>query len=270
MTSDNDPISSPCQSSRNRAFLTLDGTPPAEIERARATCRTCPLLRGCALDALHAGTVLDESWQRPAADVVQAGVICRGDADTATALAEVARVEVPEYQDKFTRRMIREGDTCRNCHRPLVSWTRDPEEVPEGYVMHHGRQHCVNCRTQYRRLIATEGRVAIGLRKQIDRHRSHRNGTPLLTAMPEPAPEPERTAEELEALEFMLRLWKPGSPRPPRCLDCRRPLRDSNGPVIKGRIRYAGNGLCSACYKRHAPFLRRMRAEAKEKAPAAG
>lgn len=168
-----------CTGNRNRAFIDAEHAADYSISAAVKVCQSCPILRQCAADALHSGSTLDSSYTRPASAVVQAGVVCRGDGDTARALAEIAGVEVPRYRTK--KRRTAPPRQCTNCHRPMVPWTR--EDVPEGYVMHRGRGICTKCRAAYQEDMERRGRLRHGLHKQIDRGRRHAVNRPELEAV---------------------------------------------------------------------------------------
>lgn len=162
-----------CTNTKNRAFINPAKAPHNSIEAALKMCHACPLLKHCASQALTSGTSLSEDCRAPAADVIQAGVICHGDLDTAYKLAAVAQVDVPAYLVERTRRDnigARRPDRCRNCNRPMIKWNRH-EEQPEGYQMHYARGFCTACRSayvQWKKEHPTEQR---GLRKPIDRKR---------------------------------------------------------------------------------------------------
>lgn len=133
-------------------------------------CGGCPIRRECARDALTSGTSLDGSYTRPANDVIQAGVICRGDQGTAIRLAAIAGVEVLPVHEEQEARGHR-PDECRHCHRPMVQWTRD--QVPDGYAMHHARGYCTGCRKAYAEHMKSQPKRQRGLRKPVDRKRHH-------------------------------------------------------------------------------------------------
>lgn len=141
----------PCHRSKNTAFSAPDRAPGRSIRAALTMCRACPLVAACAALALQSGTSLDGSRTGPAEGVIQAGVICRGDDDTARALAEVAGVPVPVYRAQRPR--PKAPKRCVECGHPMVSWTRG--EVPEGHRMHYGRGRCTGCRDSYRAELAS-------------------------------------------------------------------------------------------------------------------
>lgn len=106
----------------------------------------------------------------PASGVIQAGVVCYGDDATARALLRVSGgVETPEYR-RQGRRKTPPGE-CVACARPMVSWTRD--RVPEGWVMHHARGFCSQCREPYREFLRSRPSGPRALRKRVDRSRHH-------------------------------------------------------------------------------------------------
>lgn len=51
----------------------------------------------------------------------------------------------------------------------MMQWTR--EAIPEGYVMHHGRDFCTECRRAYRDHLTQHPPTAKGLKKRVDRKR---------------------------------------------------------------------------------------------------
>lgn len=160
----------PCHRSKNTAFHNPASAQPRSVRAAVVICEACPIRRECARDALTSGTSLDGSYTRPANDVIQAGVICRGDQGTAIRLAAIAGVtELPEYVEQEARAVA--PDECRHCHRPMVKWTRD--RVPEGYVAHHARGFCQGCRKAYSEFMRSQPKRQRGLRKPVDRKRHH-------------------------------------------------------------------------------------------------
>lgn len=162
-------INAPCKLSKNIAFIDPGKAKRWSLNAAVKTCEQCPVLQQCALNALHAGGSVDGSMTRPATDVLQAGVICRGDARTARALAKIAGVDTPpKYRNEKRRNFA--PDHCVNCRTPMVGWTRHPEEIPKGHVMAYARGHCVNCRTAYKKLLDAE-RGAPKLRKPARRRK---------------------------------------------------------------------------------------------------
>lgn len=77
--------------------------------------------------------------------------------------------------DPPKRPLVRRGDRCKACSRPLYPWSRGG--VPEGYVMHYARGWCVGCRPAYRAAkeeAEARGEVwsrSRGLTKETDRKR---------------------------------------------------------------------------------------------------
>lgn len=164
----------PCRGTKNRAFIDPANSSPQAVRAAIKICRECPVRRECAAEALHAGELL-EGIDLPATDVIAAGIVCTGTMTTARQLAALAKVPVPEYSTVAFTRPNYIGRPCLSCGRTLSKWTRIPEEVPPGTVMHYGRQYCVHCRKAYNAMLKEEGRVKRGrLRKHIDRHRHHK------------------------------------------------------------------------------------------------
>lgn len=138
----------PCHKTKNRAFTDPDHAHARSRRAAIVICGHCPIRAQCAQEALTAGDSPIDGYTAPAHDVIQAGVHCKGDLDTAWQLAQVAGVEMPAYWDLQPRRN-QAGEHCVNCGTPMVRWTR--EAVPEGYAMHYAKQHCTGCRTAYRK-----------------------------------------------------------------------------------------------------------------------
>ena len=161
--------SPPCRCP-NRAFIAPTTSSPQAVQAALRMCSWCPLKRQCALEGLEAGTTLDGSWIAPPAGVILGGVICRGDTDTATALAAVAGVQVPTtYRQQ--RRKNRAPSHCRECGSPMTKWSRDLK--PAGVAVHHARGYCTGCRAAYQRHLQEVGPRRVGLTKLIDRKRHH-------------------------------------------------------------------------------------------------
>lgn len=144
-----------CQATRwarSRIFIDPESATDKQREEAIALCNRCPVLRECARAALQSGTTLDTAFKNPATQVIQAGVVCDGSTDSEKELARRAGIPV----EKIARSSVRhkpkvEGAPCRGCGRTLWRWTREPGEIPEGYVMHYARGYCVKCRTLYTR-----------------------------------------------------------------------------------------------------------------------
>lgn len=122
------------------------GTP--ETKAAQELCKRCPLLKDCARQALTAGSTTDRHVQRPASGVIQAGVFCTGDMQTALALAKIAGCDPPEIFDSTPRNAP--PAFCKGCKKIMVKWQRSPNLKP-GEVMHYARGFCTNCRVDYAR-----------------------------------------------------------------------------------------------------------------------
>lgn len=167
----------PCQQSPE-AYLSPHDFPDYTRDYAARLCQRCPVLTQCALDALHGGASLDRHRITPAVDVLQAGVLCTGDAATARALAAVAGVPVPDDYRAAPRRRA-PGDRCVHCDRPMVGWSRhDPP--PPGKVAHHGRGYCQRCRSAYAahvEQLKAESPEEIRRTRRVDRHRHHAETT---------------------------------------------------------------------------------------------
>lgn len=173
-----------CFKSTNRAFYNPDSATPLAVSEAIRLCEKCPILKDCAVKALTAGTSLCEDYHAPANGVIQAGIVCGGDIDTAFRLAAIAGVPVPDVLVAQNRRS-RPGDTCRSCLKPMVRWNRYDEQ-PQGYVMHYARGFCTNCRKPYEKWVKENNMKSLhrGLRKQVDRKRHiappRKSGTPTV------------------------------------------------------------------------------------------
>lgn len=160
-----------CHKTKNRAFFSPQSAPQNAVRAAIKTCKACPIRKKCAAEALTAGTSLSEDHRAPASDVIQAGVICRGDWETATALATIAGVPIPDFLVEKRRRNnygAHRPDHCRSCEQPMVKWNRN-EQQPEGFVVHYARGFCQNCRSAYRDFMKEHPEERRGLRKPIDR-----------------------------------------------------------------------------------------------------
>lgn len=158
----------PCHKTRNRSFIQPTAQDSPANRAAIKTCEHCPILKECAAAALTSGNTLNPGYSGPAQGVIQAGVICRGDIATAMELSMIAGVPMPDYAAE-TR--ARASTQCINCEKPMVPWTRG--EVPEGYVMHRGRNYCTECRAAYDEALIKERRSR-GLIKDTDRKRHHK------------------------------------------------------------------------------------------------
>lgn len=136
----------------------------------------------CARSALQAGSMLTGE-ALPANGVIMAGVVTRGK-QTVQALEVIAGTTAPCYTGRAKRRGNVTGKPCLNCGRTLHSWTRVPEEIPAGMVMHYSRQFCVDCRTALSKYLDSlpeeERRVRRGLLKEVDRKRHHKGRTAVL------------------------------------------------------------------------------------------
>lgn len=157
----------PCHRSKNRSFTHPTAKDSAANRAAIKICEHCPIRKQCAADALTAGDTLDSGYSAPAQGVIQAGVVCRGDITTAIELSLIAEIAMPDYNE---RARIKASAQCKHCERPMVPWTRG--EVPEGYVMHRGRNYCTDCRAAYSAELAAEKRRPT-LSKDIDRRNHH-------------------------------------------------------------------------------------------------
>lgn len=137
-----------CMGSDNPAFIDLDSATASEINRARSLCASCPIRIPCALYALTSGTTPD-GYASPAVDVMMGGVACTGSYQSRTSLYRVIGAKEPKPKPK--RRTIQLGTPCASCGRPLHRWTRTPEEIPAGHVMHYSRGYCTHCRPALKR-----------------------------------------------------------------------------------------------------------------------
>lgn len=163
----------PCHKSKNKAFLSPFDAPDYSVRAAVKMCQSCPVRKLCAYDALHSGDLMDGSLEAPANGVIMAGVVCEG-MKSVEALAVIAETGVPaSYRTQGKREMVRKGQPCKSCNRPLYPWTRDRSRVPEGYVMARGRGFCTDCRKAYNDFLASlpeDERGYKGLRKITDRN----------------------------------------------------------------------------------------------------
>lgn len=147
-----------------RALFTAPGAPDdPSTEWAKSICRSCPVIKACAQQALVGGASLD--WRVPAVanGVVQAGVYCDGSEEARRQLAAVAGVEVAAEGKQHAA----PGDTCAGCGRPMVRWRRG-EQPPEGYVMHYARGYCTNCRSLYRKRYPPGGGLELRKRQAME------------------------------------------------------------------------------------------------------
>ena len=146
----------PCELARPKAvrdaFVFPEEATDGHIERAKELCQTCPRLQACARAALYAGTSLAGDVAAPAVGVVQGGVHCDGSTAALEALEAVAGVKANHGTGK--RDLVRFGEPCRACNRPMVRWNRMQVEPPEGYVTHRGRHICTECRKAYAKDLA--------------------------------------------------------------------------------------------------------------------
>lgn len=129
-----------------------EGASPSQIERAKAVCVTCPLIRECARQALYAGTDLRQEAPAPAVDVIMGGVLCDGSDEALEALEAAAGMQ-GIYKGR-KRALVAFGTPCRNCGTPMVRWSRYQPPIPEGFAMHRGRGLCENCRAVYAEEVA--------------------------------------------------------------------------------------------------------------------
>lgn len=129
----------------------------------------------CARVALQAGSMLTGE-KLPADGVIMAGVVTRGKS-TVHELELIAGIAAPVYEGRARKQSNVIGKPCLNCGRTLHGWTRTPEDIPPGMVMHYSRQFCVDCRTALKAYLDSlpeeERRVRRGLMKEIDRKRHH-------------------------------------------------------------------------------------------------
>lgn len=155
----------PCHRSKNIAFNNPEAASEQSRRAAIEVCHHCPLIVACAAAGLEAGNTLDHVKQ-PANGVIQAGVICHGDSVTKMILAHIAGVPLVEDKQRKPRKG-RAASKCVNCSQLMVPWTRDV--VPDGYVMHHARNYCTECRSAYGAVRAGTESRHVGLRKKPNR-----------------------------------------------------------------------------------------------------
>ena len=129
----------------------------------------------CARVALEAGSMLTGE-KLPADGVIMAGVVTHGKS-TVHELEMIAGIAAPVYEGRARKQGNVIGKPCLNCGRTLHGWTRTPEDIPPGMVMHYSRQFCVDCRTALQAYLDSlpeeERRVRRGLMKVVDRKRHH-------------------------------------------------------------------------------------------------
>ena len=130
-----------------RVYTTPETHTLTDINDAALTCRTCPLLKQCATQALTAGTTLDERHVGPATGVIQAGVWCKGDQWTANQLARVAGLPAPDLAPTAP---APRPDTCLGCDQPMVPRKFRARTTPN--VLTHGAHgYCRICDARRRR-----------------------------------------------------------------------------------------------------------------------
>lgn len=144
------PIKPPCINTHNRAFTAPEHASAQAIAAAIKICGWCPIRLECAKEALTSGTEL-LGRERPASGVIVAGIVAKGNEETARQLADIAGVEYVELKKFAFHRRKAHGEECLGCGATLHKWTREPESIPPGWKMHHGRGYCVECRTAYSR-----------------------------------------------------------------------------------------------------------------------
>lgn len=198
--------------------------------------------RGCARDALTAGTSLDGSFTAPATGVVMAGVICHGTQDTATELARVAGTRPPSYTTQAPRGRV--PSHCRECRRPMSSWTRNVEDIPPGHVQHYARGWCVHCRPAYSRALEAERSAGEPgtLRKRADRRNKHLETTVarVRTRGRREGWSEERLAEEVALAEMIV-----ADEKAQRRAETRR-VREEENRRIRAEAEAAGWALTTA------------------------
>lgn len=156
-------------------FISPDTAPAAMRQRALDLCQSCPLLQQCAADALTTGEPLTDygTGGTVARGVIMGGVICDGSPTATAALRATAGPLAPPPRPQPHRRTVM-GQPCVSCGRPLHPWTRTPETIPPGHVMHHARGYCVDCREAYKRARPTPDTGCAVTRKRVDRRRHSR------------------------------------------------------------------------------------------------
>lgn len=164
----------PCQGTRNRAFLDPVHSDRFKIAAAVKICEACPLIRECARSALTAGNLQNDGTRAVADGVIVAGIVARGDQDTTDRLRAVAGLpdgqQAPRARVVPPRAFVQARRPCKACSRPLWKFTRDPSEIPEGYVMAYARGWCVNCRGAYKQATAQAPKRQTRERQRRPRH----------------------------------------------------------------------------------------------------
>lgn len=159
-----------CINTNLQGFINPTDNDSPRNRAAIEVCKNCPVIKECAKLALTAGTTLKPGLSGPAQGVIQAGIVCRGDLSTAFLLAKIAETDIPDYGALENTRRGSAPPECHHCEKPMTKWTRNHEEIPEGYVMHYARGFCVQCRAAYRAYRAESNKNKPTLSKEINRN----------------------------------------------------------------------------------------------------
>ena len=114
---------------------------------AMEMCTHCPLRKQCALDALTAGDSLDKAHRQPATGVIQAGVWCNGDQQTADQLAAIAGVDAPTIG---TKPRFTPPSHCRGCGKPMTTRIKGTH-LDANVLTHAAHGYCRICDARRRR-----------------------------------------------------------------------------------------------------------------------
>lgn len=118
-------------------------------EHCATLCMDCPLLRHCAHKAMTAGNTIDGHWQTPAADVIQAGVVCNGDKATARHLAAIAgTTTLPPIRHRKPK--PKPPTHCLGCGQRMVTRPKG-KPLPKDLVTHAAHGYCRVCDATRRR-----------------------------------------------------------------------------------------------------------------------
>lgn len=110
-------------------------------------CEGCPLLKQCAMNALHAGNTIDNGYHNSASGVIQAGIHCAGDTRTDMELAAIAGVNPPSRQPQ--PRYV-PPPHCRGCGKHMVTRPKGQHLTPT-MVTHTAHGYCRVCDARRRK-----------------------------------------------------------------------------------------------------------------------
>lgn len=116
---------------------------------AQLACDHCPLLRQCAHQALTAGNTIDRNVRVPANGVVQAGVMCKGDARTIDELRTIAHT-CDVIPLRWARPKPPPPPHCLGCGRPMVTRPKG-KSLDASLLTHAAHGYCRICDAEHRR-----------------------------------------------------------------------------------------------------------------------